>query len=269
MAGLAVILAGCAGVGTPQKRGHDAEILAREAGFSRQILPGADFNLTVYSRMGAPGQKARVYIEGDGLAWMGRRMPSTDPTPTDPVALRLAAADDFANVIYIARPCQYSGGARCGRDYWTGKRFAPETVRATDEALSRVVTEGRIAGIELVGFSGGGAMAALLAARRDDVLNLRTVAGNLDHRTHSHIHSVTPLQGSLNPPDFAARLRAVPQRHFTGAQDRNVTAAVYESYARALGDRSCVGHDIVEGAAHETGWVAQWPVLLRADVACR
>lgn len=263
-----LLLPGCAGVERPEKRAQGADFLARAAGFSRQIVPGRDFDLTIYSRIAAPGKSARVYIEGDGLAWMGRRMPSGDPTPTDPVALRLAVADPAENVIYMARPCQYSRGARCQRDYWTHKRFAPEAVRAVDEALDRIVAAAPVDGVELVGFSGGGTMGALLAARRGDVVSLRSVAGNLDHRAHSRVHNVSLLDGSLNPPDEAARLRDVPQLHFIGAQDKNVTAEIYQSYRRALRDGRCVRHEMVAGVAHEKGWVEKWPELLNRPVLC-
>jgi dienelactone hydrolase len=242
--------------------------MAQSAGFTRQVVPEGGFDLTVFSRINAPGQPARVYIEGDGLAWIGRYKISADPTPTEPVALRLAAADPAENVIYMARPCQYSTGAACDKAYWTGKRFAPEVISAMDAALSRITEAGQVNGVELVGFSGGGAVAALLAAQRPDVVNLRTVAGNLDHRAHSRVHKVSVLAGSLNPPDRAAQLQRVPQHHFTGAQDKNVTSAVYEAYAAKLGGSACVRHTMVPGVSHEEGWVSEWARLLRAPIGC-
>ncbi|MBU0858777.1 MAG: alpha/beta hydrolase [Alphaproteobacteria bacterium] len=269
----ALLLSSCITTAAPEKRAVSAQSAAQSAGLTRQVVPGGGFDLTIFSRINAPGQAARVYIEGDGLAWIGRYKVSADPTPTEPVALRLAAADLQANpgqnVIYMARPCQYSSGPACQKDYWTGKRFAPEVISAMDAALSRVTDAGQVNGVELVGFSGGGAVAALLAAQRPDVVNLRTVAGNLDHRAHSRIHNVSLLAGSLNPPDRAARLQSVPQYHFTGAQDKNVTSAVYEAYAAQLGDRKCVRHQVVPGVSHEEGWAAAWAALLAEPIACR
>jgi len=100
----------------------------------REIQAGA-FLLTVYEHVHNRGGMAQIYIEGDGLAWIRRRMPSLDPTPVDPVAMRLAVRDSAANVIYMARPCQYSKMARgysrpCPMKYWTSKRFAPEVINA-------------------------------------------------------------------------------------------------------------------------------------------
>ena len=48
-----------------------------------------------------------VYIEGDGLSWIDRFTPSSDPTPKNPLAFKLAKLDPNQNVIYLARPCQY------------------------------------------------------------------------------------------------------------------------------------------------------------------
>jgi hypothetical protein len=265
---LAVALAACASLPAPDDRATRAQEIAAQAGMTGHAMPAGPFTLQVYEHPGAGGP-ATVYIEGDGLAWMSRGKPSPDPTPTDPVALRLAAAQaatqPAAHIVYIARPCQYVRTPACGRTYWTDRRFAPVVIAAYGNVLNTIAAPG----YNLVGFSGGGAVAALLAARRGDVLSLRTVAGNLDHATHSVLHGVSPLAGSLNPVDDAAALRAVPQRHFTGANDSNVPDAIYQSYARALGPTPCLHHAVVPGATHEAGWVAAWPALLAQPVACR
>ena len=265
----ALLLSACVSTtAAPDNRAQTARTLAAAGGLQGRVLTAAPFDLTIYSRLTAPGQPVRVYIEGDGLAFIGRRQVSSDPTPTDPVALRLAAMDPGPNVIYMARPCQYSRGPGCGKDYWTGGRFAPAVITAMDSALTQMTQTAATNGVEFIGFSGGGAVAALLAARRDDTLTLRTVAGNLDHAAHSTLHKVTPLSGSLNPPQNAARLRTIPQHHFTGAEDKNVPAAIYQSYAVALGPTPCLHHTIVPGANHEKGWTASWLNLLNSPVDC-
>ena len=123
-----ILLAGC------QSRGQDsraqlARDIAGQAGLLEQVLEAPPFRLTSFARIEKPGSSARVYIEGDGLAWLGKRRMSLDPTPTDPIALRLAVTDDSANIIYLARPCQYSGwtdAGACPSKYWTSHRFASE-----------------------------------------------------------------------------------------------------------------------------------------------
>ena len=116
---------------------------------------------------------------------------------------------------------------------------------------------------------GGGAVAAILAAQRDDVASLRTVAGNLDHRAHSAHHNVSYLEGSLNPPDFAAKLARVPQYHFIGGQDSVVPPGVLHSYLQSLGATSCAQYEFVQEAEHDKGWVNIWPDLLAKTPECR
>ena len=120
----------------------------------------------------------------------------------------------------------------------------------------------------LIGYSGGGAVATLLAAERHDIYSLRTVAGNLDHQEHSRIHAVSTLSDSLNPVGHVSHLRDIPQVHFVGAMDHIVPLAVTQSYMNALGDNRCARIDVVDNAAHEDGWVNRWPALLAKTPSC-
>ncbi len=261
----AALLAGCVGAG--EKRLSTARAVADPAQLSHRTVTTDGFTLTVFEKIAAPGTAATVYIEGDGRAF-SRARPTADPSPVNPVGLRLAAADQSAAVIYIARPCQYSGGDTCAQAFWTTRRFAPEIVSAIDHAITQIMTQHQLSGVRLVGFSGGGAIAALLAARRGDVIDLRTVAGNLDHRMHSAIHKVAALAGSLNAADEAARLRTVPQYHFIGEKDDIVPQAVYDSYAQALGASPCLHSRIVPGMAHGEEWAAAWRSLQTLTPDC-
>jgi pimeloyl-ACP methyl ester carboxylesterase len=129
---------------------------------------------------------------------------------------------------------------------------------AVDEAKRRAGAE-RVA---LFGYSGGGAIAALLAARRGDVTRLVTVAGTLDHARWTHDGGVSPLAASLNPADEAARLQSVPQVHFVGMDDRVVPPAVVNSYLARMTDRSRAELVRVAGFGHECCWERDWAALL-------
>ncbi|MGF6600960.1 hypothetical protein P3T23_005699 [Paraburkholderia sp. GAS448] len=81
----------------------------------------------------------------------------------------------MSDVIYLARPYQFTPMAmnpRCGIPYGTGKRFAPEVVTSMNEAA--MLFAARVPGqpIELVGYSGVGAQAVLIAARRTDIASI-------------------------------------------------------------------------------------------------
>lgn len=206
-----------------------------------------------------------VYIEGDGFAWRNRHTISGDPTPKNPIALSLAVRDSASKVLYLGRPCQYSkaGSPKCHPRYWSTHRYSPEVARAMDNVVSQVKQKVKAVSVGLVGFSGGGVVAALIAARRDDVAWLATISANLDHGAWTSWHGVTPLDGSLNPADFATELQSVPQLHFVGARDDNVPESVPESYRNRMNDPSLTEIIVMPGYDHHCCWVENWPWLLK------
>lgn len=261
----ATALTGCAG--DPLQH---ANSLAQPAGLQHELVPAGPFLLTAYARITRPEQPLTVYIEGDGLAWRNRYEPSDDPTPRRALGLALAAADSGPNVVYLARPCQFTPMAdnpRCEVGYWTGKRFAPEVVAAMDEAVGHYLARLRQARVNLVGYSGGGAIAVLVAARRHDVASLRTVAGNLDQVALNRWHKVSPMPDSLNPIDVAERVAAIPQLHFSGGDDQIVLTRFAQAFVSRTGP--CARVEVLPGLSHEGDWAAIWPRLLAQPVRCR
>ena len=248
----------------------------------RQI-PAGDFNLMAWERVRKKGQPAHIYIEGDGMSWVSPSEPALDPTPQNPLALNLAAIDKHPNVIYIARPCQFSGNeiwrdalpkyngsdkGTCPHKYWTSDRYAEEVIGSMSKALDDIKKRYQISEFHLVGYSGGATVAALLAADREDVKSFRTVAGNLDHEAFTTLHDVTPLSGSLNPVDRAAELRFIPQHHYVGGEDEVIPPAVFHSYQQAVAPSQCLAYTFVPDAGHEYGWVDQWPDLMKKPLGC-
>jgi hypothetical protein len=224
------------------------------------------FVLRGYQRFDAPGGgDLAVYIESDGLAWIDRYELSSDPTPVRAFMLGLAVRDPSPNRAYIARPCQYLPSqalGACSPIYWTSGRFAPEVVAAIDAAVAEAKRRSGAARVSLFGFSGGGAIAALLAARRTDVARLVTVAATLDHARWTSDDDVSPLSRSLNPADEARALQAVPQVHFVGLRDRVVPPAVVESYVARMTDRSRVTIVRIPDFRHECCWEDDWRSLV-------
>jgi hypothetical protein len=249
--------------------GH-ADAIAESAHLHRERIDAGDFVLTAYSKIERPGEPVHVYIEGDGQAWISRTEPSLDPTPREATGLKLAAADPGPNVVYLARPCQYTPmemNPRCGVPYWTGKRFAPEVVASMDDAIGQFAA--RVPGqrIELIGYSGGGAIAVLVAARRTDVASIRTVAGNLDDEFINRLHHVSAMPQSDNPIDFAGRVASIAQVHFSGADDEVVPPVVAQRFAEAAGPR-CAQVRTVPGMTHDGDWSQVWPELLNVAPVC-
>ncbi len=207
-------------------------------------------------------QKLRIYIEGDGFAWLNRYQPSVNPTPTDPIALRLAVADSVPNTLYLARPCQYVPltSPPCNTLIWTDHRFHPAVLASYHQALDQMKVKWQAQELELLGFSGGGVIAALLAAQRSDVTLLVTVAAPLSLSTWVNYHQVSPLTGSLNPVDFVTELRSTPQCHFVGQSDTVTPQQIVDDYQQQLAsDQSQV---LLEDKSHGRGWAKQWQQTL-------
>ena len=123
-----------------------------------------------------------VLVEGDGAAWPTPTRPPIDPTPRDSVTLRLAKIvqqKTKANILYLARPCQYPEKTKtyCKVRDWTRDRFA---TRHVDALMGTVINRIPIGSeVTFFGFSGGGVMALQLAGllKQRYILNKIVLAG--------------------------------------------------------------------------------------------
>ncbi|HTH95252.1 MAG TPA: hypothetical protein VL550_08470 [Rhodocyclaceae bacterium] len=259
-------LGGCAQI----DRNEHADSLARPAGLVREQIATEGFVLTAWSRIYRPDQTINLYIEGDGLAWLNTREPSPDPTPRAATGLALAAADAASNVVYLARPCQFTPmdmNPRCSIASWTGRRFSPDIVASMNEAIDRIIKRTPGQQINLIGYSGGAAIAVLVAAQRYDVASIRTVAGNLDSEYINRTHGVSAMPESLNPIDFATRVANIPQMHFNSGADTVVTPEVAQRFVAAENSR-CAHVQTIPGIAHDGDWQRRWPELLASIPCC-
>ena len=259
---LAVLTAGCA-----QARQDAGPDLARAAGWQWDILPAGTFDLAVAQSPRRVGDVLTVYLEGDGFAFVGPRQPALDPTPTDPVALKLALAEPGGGpTAWVGRPCQYTlpnHGRNCRTVYWTIGRYAPEVIDAVGSAVDDLKRRHGSSQVVLVGYSGGGAVAALLAARRTDVARVITVAANLDLDYWTRRDGLSPLTGSLDPAQQPAEvLGRIPQLHFTGGRDRTVGTDVVRSYLGHLLPQAPARLVEIPDFTHSCCWVKDWRVLL-------
>ena len=264
------LLAACA----PGARRMDietAQALAAPARLDARLRRGGQFVLTTRERIDRPGSDVIIYIEGDGFAWATRTLPSNDPTPDNPVALALAALDPAANVAWIARPCQYTPRTEnpaCAEYFWTHGRLAPEVVQSVDAAVSAIKAAARATRVHLVGYSGGGGVAVLVAARRADVASIRTLAGNLEIDAFTRLHGVSPMTGSLNPGAAAKSVEQIPQQHWVGGADTIVPVAISRAYLAAMTRQHCARVTVLPGVSHYDGWLAAWRTLVPTLPAC-
>lgn len=258
-------LFGCSMFPTHQQRVAAADQLASQKGWRARVIHSGQFEIMSYmSNDILPRQDLTVYIEGDGLAWLSNEIPSNDPTPINPIGLKLALAQPSGQAVYLGRPCQYAdfkAEGSCGKRYWTNERFAPEVIMAMSMVLDQLKLEFNPKRLTLVGYSGGGAIAVLLAAKRTDVAQLITIAGNLDTEAWTAYHGISPLAGSLNPADAYRQLTHTPQIHWVGGADETMPKQIADHYLARFDKTSLLEIRVMDGYTHQCCWVRHWPEL--------
>ena len=261
-----LLLNSCISTNPDQRRLQSSKI-ATDAGWQRVTLNAGMFSMAAFlPANNSHADTLTIYIEGDGLAWINSSTPSFDPTPIDPLALRLAMLDTTGGAVYLARPCQYvSGDDRrgCEKKYWTSHRFAPEVIEASNIAVNQLKARYASSNVRLVGYSGGGAVAALVASRRDDVIQLVTVAGNLDHVTWTKQHRISPLSGSLSPVDAVNQLENIPQRHYVGGKDTVIDVLITQSYVDRFPANKKPAISVIPTFNHHCCWSLIWPDVVK------
>lgn len=234
-----------------------------------EVIHTQNFPLILGVPSPAPAlSRIRVYLEGDGHAWATARQPSLDPSPKNLLMARLAFSDPTPS-LYLARPCQFVSATACKPMMWTDRRFSPEVLNSLDQALGQIKQRLGNQDFELVGYSGGAALALLLASRRDDVAQVQTLAGNLSPRQWVELQQLSPLKGSLEPLDEHTRVAQIPQRHIVGNADRVVPPVLLERYQQALGHPRCLQAVIVPGATHTDGLEQAWREWRNQPINCQ
>lgn len=263
-------LLSCSHIATPAARHQQFNHLLQAQGWQQQLIKGDDFDLIAATPPHTTHTQLVVYLEGDGLAWVNRTQISSDPTPINPIALQLALQHPQGNAAYLARPCQYvmtnnaaisSITKNCTPNAWTSGRYSEAATHTTNAAIEQLKQQAHAQTLVLVGYSGGATLALLVAARRDDVQQIITVAGNLDHQAWTQLHQITPLTESLNPVDYRAALQAIPQIHFVGEQDKNTPPELADAFLNKFAQRSDQDLRIIPHFDHQCCWVKEWTRL--------
>ncbi|MBU1084081.1 MAG: alpha/beta hydrolase [Candidatus Omnitrophota bacterium] len=257
---VSVLCSGCAGTS------RLVDLSPERKGFVKELIQTDTFNITVFSRITGPGMPITVYIEGDGRAWIKKRRLSGDPTPRNTLVFDLAAMDPAKNVVYMARPCQYTPREEeplYDPVYWSSERFSEPVIVSADQVIDRLKKRTGAENIDLIGYSGGGAVAVLVAARRNDISSIRTIAGNLDHEEVNRYHKASRLNGSLNPIDLSEKVAGIPQNHFTGDKDKTVPPSIAERFIDSMPRDNRAQEISVKGCTHHKGWRENWPGLLK------
>jgi hypothetical protein len=211
--------------------------------------------------------RVHVYIDGDGIPWLGGRIPAGDPTPRYPLALSLMTQDTHPS-IYLGRPC-YHGLARdvhCGSERWTSGRYGADVVDSMAAALTAMLSTMGNPAVTLIGHSGGGVLALWLADAVPAADTVITIGANLDIDAWTSHHGWLPLHGSKNPARHAAWRPDVRQIHLAGARDEVVPLDVTEAFLPSAPSASLHVFDTFD---HVCCWVRDWPVILSEHASGR
>lgn len=254
----AALLAVLACATSPARR-LDAE--AGRLGYRVLIVAGDGFAHRAYAKEGsggAAGAPLHVYLEGDGRPFASATRVARDPHTRRPVAFELMGLDP-APALYLARPCYHRAlaTAPCTPALWTAARYGEAVVSSLAAALEQALGDRRRA--VLIGYSGGGTLAWLLAERLPGrVTAVVTLAANLDVAGWARRHGYTPLEGSLDParrPPLPATIR---QLHVAAEGDANVPPSLIAPVVSAQPNATLA---VVPGD-HRCCWQLQWPALL-------
>jgi len=232
----------------------------REQGFSPEVVQGQTFRHMVIRKNGK-GKLLHIYLEGDGRPWQHSRRISLDPTPSNRVALELFALDKSPS-LYLGRPCYWMlKDPACNPRWWTSHRYSYEVVSSLNKVIDTYSSG--FNGVVLIGHSGGGSLAMLLAARRDDVKAVTTLAGNLDVAAWTAAHGYSALTGSLNPasePPLPANIR---QYHLRGSLDTTVTDNMIRPTVSKQENARLL---TLKGIDHSCCWTEIWPEFLENSI---
>lgn len=211
---------------TAQSRLLDQE--ASKRGFKRHIVQGVEFQHVIYAQQGIKSTAKNnsvlhVYLDGDGTPWINNRLIAADPTPVNPLMLNLMALDN-APSIYLGRPCYhgFSTLSPCTPELWTSARYSLQVVKSMQQVLLDYMHQAGYNEVVLIGHSGGGTLAMLLAERVSQTSAVITIAGNLDIDAWTHYHGYSTLTDSLNPAQRPGLDAAIRQYHLIGKADKNI-----------------------------------------------
>lgn len=224
--------------------------------YGESTIISADFSHRVINKTGT-GAELHVYIEGDGRPWLRRQIVAADPTPRKPLMLRLMDIDENQS-LYLGRPCYFqTKDIECNPHWWTQLRYSRRVVDSMNKALDQQLNDEQQ--LVLIGHSGGGTLAMLMAESRDDVAAIVTLAGNLNVSAWTEHHQYSPLLGSLNPADSLPLARRINQSHYLGTEDETITKAMLEPVIARQRNAQLIE---IKGINHNCCWLNKWPKIL-------
>ena len=213
-------------------------------GFEERQIQTEHFSLAVWSKNTIQrGQPFRLYIEGDG-----------NPNPRYQVAKYFASIDETPNVIYTARPCQWSEDKICTvkPNIYKEDKFNPDVIQEMQELTEYLIRKYDAPSIELIGYDGG-AVIALDLATKLPVSRVITIAGITDTSAYASYHGISIPADTTNPLDNLPALSMVPQIHYVGSDDDITPRRLVERFVSKMYNPKSAVVKVVPDTGH-TNW---------------
>lgn len=192
-----------------------------------------DFTLASWQKITDEIEPIKIYIEGDGNAYNSKGYPTNDPTPKNSLIQQIAFSDTSPNVIYLARPYQFTKEKGCNQKDWTTGRFSQKVIDNMFEAVKKISAGKKIF---LIGYSGGALLTGLIINQHKNDLNIVkwvTIAGLFNHTDWTTKFDLLPLKDSLD----LETLPDIEQIHFICKYDKTIP---YELTIKRVNKADCI-----------------------------
>ena len=214
--------------------------------FEEKQIETTHFSIAVWEKNTIQkGQPLRIYFEGDG-----------NPNPSNKVAFELAKTDKSANVIYVARPCQWVDDKLCKKktEIYKAARFHPEIMQEMLELTDYLIRKHQASEVELIGYDGG-AVVALNIATKLPIQRVITVAGIVDVEAYNSYHDLPDIAAAEveDPANHLDILAQIPQIHYVGRDDNVTPSRLAERFVGRMQNPKSAVVKAVSGVGH-TNW---------------
>ncbi len=251
-----MVFAACS---SPEQRFATA---AEELGYQYSIVEGTEFLHVIFKKGEAKSHlDLHIYLDGDGSPWLGNRWIATNPTPRNTLALDLMNLDPNP-ALYLGRPCYHGQSEEqpCSPSLWTDERYSKRVVISLASVLKTLFGQLEACRLVLIGYSGGGTLAMLLAEHLPQIHGIVTIAGNLAVGAWTQYHRYTPLIGSLDPALRPPLNPDIFQLHMVGAKDWNIPVELTRPIIRRQQNAEFLVYD---DFSHRCCWEEVWPSVLK------
>ncbi len=238
--------------------------LANQYGFNRLSINSTPFDLIYFGKSVTNGWENKnilhIYIEGDGTPWIAGKWIAQDPTPRNPVMLKLMKLDPNPSIL-LGRPCYHVGNQNnnCDAGYWTMARYSPEVIMSMANAVAGLLKKYDFQKVALFGHSGGGVIATLVAKELTEAVAVITIGANLDIDVWASGHGFSLLDKSINPARIPLEQSDAIALHLYGDQDAVVPYSLMAGYFAARPD---IRAEVYKGFNHTCCWADIWPQIL-------